>query len=207
MIKWSYWCWNNWLLNSPPPNSRALLPTYSTNCPYPSHFAQIGCHFAQITTPNPCSLLSHHTPLVGICVYTKHPQPHHKTPLFLAWTWKCLKRTTIWVTWTQTGKNKVDIGQNFSRSEQKKIFIRNGWHCLTGPDTAITSRNSLVGVIMYDLMLPSCRQAGTTAKANNSIRDALDWVKIRKGVLFTFDMFWQFCNIFLNNSILLHCCP
>ena len=73
----------------PPPNSRALLPTFLTNCANGSHFAQMGSHFAQNTTLNPCSLLSCHTPLSGICTYTKHPQPHsnpfgvmyiHKTP-------------------------------------------------------------------------------------------------------------------------------
>ena len=46
-----------------PPNSRALLPIFRTNRRDGSHFAQIGSHFAQITIPNPCSLLSRHTPL------------------------------------------------------------------------------------------------------------------------------------------------
>ena len=42
------------------PNSRALLPTFRTNCPDGSHFAQMGSDFAQNTTTNPCSLLSRH---------------------------------------------------------------------------------------------------------------------------------------------------
>ena len=66
------------------PTSRALLPTFHTNCPDGSHFAQMGPHFVQNTTTNPCSLLSRHKHLVGICTYVKHPQPHPKTPLFLA---------------------------------------------------------------------------------------------------------------------------
>ena len=66
------------------PNSRALLPIFCTNCPDGPHFAQMGSHFTQSTTPNPCLLLSRHTPLSGICTYTKHPQAHPKTPLFLA---------------------------------------------------------------------------------------------------------------------------
>ena len=66
------------------PDSRALLPTFHTNCPDGSHFAQMGPHFVQNTTTNPCSLLSRHKHLVGICTYVKHPQPHPKTPLFLA---------------------------------------------------------------------------------------------------------------------------
>ena len=36
-------------------NSWALLPTFRTNFPGGSHFAQMGSHFAQNTTPNPCS--------------------------------------------------------------------------------------------------------------------------------------------------------
>ena len=49
--------------------------------------------------PNPCSLLSHHTFLSGICTYTKHPQLHPKTLLFLAWTWMWAKGTTVWAKW------------------------------------------------------------------------------------------------------------
>ena len=63
------------------PNSRALLPTFRTNCPNGSHFAQMGSDFAQNTTTSPCSLLSCHKPLSEICTYTKHPQHDPKTPL------------------------------------------------------------------------------------------------------------------------------
>ena len=63
-------------------NSRAFLPTFHTNCPDGSHLAQMGSHFAQNTIPNPCSLLSSHTPLSGIYTYTKRPQAHPKTPLW-----------------------------------------------------------------------------------------------------------------------------
>ena len=66
------------------PNSRALLPTFHTNCPDGSRFAQMGSHFAQNAISNLCSLLSRHTPLLGICTYTQHPQLHPKTSLFLA---------------------------------------------------------------------------------------------------------------------------
>ena len=59
------------------PNSRELLLIFV-------QIAQMGSHFAQITTPDPCSLLSPHTTLSGICTYPKHPQPHPKTPFFLA---------------------------------------------------------------------------------------------------------------------------
>ena len=68
---------NDWIFF---PNSRAHLPTFHTSCPNGSHFAQMGSHFAQNTTPNPCSLLSSHTPLLEICTYTKHHQPTQKHP-------------------------------------------------------------------------------------------------------------------------------
>ena len=42
------------------PNSRACLPTFRTNCPDGSHFAQMGSYFAQKTTTSLCSLLSRH---------------------------------------------------------------------------------------------------------------------------------------------------
>ena len=48
-----------------------------------SHFAQMGFHFAQNTTPNPCSLLCLCRSLSGICTYTKHLQPIQKHPF--AW--------------------------------------------------------------------------------------------------------------------------
>ena len=74
------------------PNSSSPLPFFHTNCPDGSHFAQKESHFAQNTTPNPCSLLSRHKPpasgLSGICTYTKHLQPNQwpqNTPS-LAWT-------------------------------------------------------------------------------------------------------------------------
>ena len=102
------------------PNSRALLPTFRTNCPDGSHFAQMGSHFAQNTTSNPCSLLSCHKPLSGICTYTKHPQPTPKHPL--SWpdfvgkmNYRLGKMDPIWA-------KCLKSGQNFSRSGQKKFI-------------------------------------------------------------------------------------
>ena len=92
------------------PNSRALLPTFSTICPEGSHFAKMGSHFAQNT--------SHHKPLSGICTNKKYPQPHPKTPLFLAWFWKWAKWTTVWAKWTPSGQNVWKC----SRSVQKKFI-------------------------------------------------------------------------------------
>ena len=103
-------------LNFSSSNSRVLLPTFSTNCPDESHFAQIGSQFAQNTTPKPCFLLSCHTLLSGICTYTEQPQTHLKIPLFLAWTWKWAKWTTVtdWAIWTPTGQNVLKVDKPFT---------------------------------------------------------------------------------------------
>ena len=107
------------------PNSRALLPTFCTYCPDESHFAQMGSHFAQNTTPNSCSLLSSHTPLSGICTYTKHLQTQPKTPLLLAWTWQWTKWTTVWAgqTGPPTGQNVWKVDKTFLEVGKKNLFM------------------------------------------------------------------------------------
>ena len=67
------------LMIFPTPYSIALLPTFGTNCPDGSHFAQMVYNFAQNTTLNPCSLLSSHTPLSGICTQNT-PKPPQAIP-------------------------------------------------------------------------------------------------------------------------------
>ena len=71
----------------PPPILEHFCPLFVRIGQMRSHFSQTGSHFAENTTPNPCSLLKRHTPLSRICTYIKHPNPsvtHPKTPLFLA---------------------------------------------------------------------------------------------------------------------------
>ena len=67
-----------------PPNSRALLPTFHTNCPDGSHFAQIGSHFAQNTTraqPQPLFLTQpSHTPFWDMYVHKTTETPPQSTP-------------------------------------------------------------------------------------------------------------------------------
>ena len=106
------------------PNFRALLPTFCTNCPDGSHFAQMGSHFAQNTTTNACSLLCRHKPLSGICTNTKHSQPYPKTPLFLAWTWKWTKWTAVWAKWTPSVQNVWKVGKTFLEVGTKTLFIQ-----------------------------------------------------------------------------------
>ena len=123
--------WNDCFFSLP--ILRALLPSFSTNCPGGSHFAQMGSHFqvAHNATTNPCSLLSLHKPLYHdvICTYTNHPQTHPKTPLFLSWTWKWAKWTTVWAKWTPTGQNVwkkgktfLELGKKNDRAAQKQEF-------------------------------------------------------------------------------------
>ena len=105
------------------PNSRAILPTFRTNCQVGLILPRWGLRvsFAHNTTTNPCSLLSRHKTLSGICTNTKHPQPRPKTPLFLAWFWKWAKWTTVWANWTPSGQNvwKVAQGAGLSASHSK----------------------------------------------------------------------------------------
>ena len=79
-----------------------LFSTFLTNCPDGSHYAQTWSHSAQKTTPNPSSLLSLPTPLLG----TKRTKTYPKTPLFLAWTCQWAKWTTFWAIWTPIGQNR-----------------------------------------------------------------------------------------------------
>ena len=66
-------------------------------CPFLEHFCPLFVQIAQMGLILPrwglalpriplSRLLSRHEPLrlLGKCTYTKHPQPHPKTPLFLA---------------------------------------------------------------------------------------------------------------------------
>ena len=106
------------------PSLEHFCPTFRTNCPHRSLFFQMGSHYAQNTTTNPCSLLSRHKPLSGICMYTRHPQPHPKTPLFLAWTWKWAKCTTVWANWTPTGQIFWKVDKTFLEVGKKKWFFR-----------------------------------------------------------------------------------
>ena len=113
------------------PNSRARLPTFSTICPDGSYCAQMGSHFAQNTTTNPCSFLSSHKPLSEICMNKKHPQPHPAPPKntsFLGLILKvgkmnnCLRKVDpIWA-------KCLKSGQNCSRSAQLFFIHEHGTH-------------------------------------------------------------------------------
>ena len=125
-------CWTIWLIPHPFPIVEHFHPLFIQIAQMGSQFAQMGSHFAQKTTPNPCSLLvSHHTPLLGICTYTKHPQTHPKTPLFPAWTWKWAKRTTVSVTWTRTGQINWKVDKFFLEVGNFFYLILCFWSCLS----------------------------------------------------------------------------
>ena len=85
-----------------PPNSRERLPTFLTNCPDELILPRWGLILPRKPPTTPVLYFTVTHPFSRICTYTKHPQPHHKTPLFLAWTWKRSKWTTVWATWTLT---------------------------------------------------------------------------------------------------------
>ena len=107
------------------PNSRALLPTSDG-----SHFAQMarGSSFAQKTTTSPCSLLSSHKPLARIHTYTKHPQPHQKTPLFPGLNLKVGKMNyhlgnfePNWAKCLKVGKPFLEVGKKFIHLSQQPV--------------------------------------------------------------------------------------
>ena len=92
------------------------MPTFRTNCPDESHFAQK-------TTSNPCSLLSRHKPLLGICTYTKHPKtPPQNTPfpclkLKLGKRNYCLgKMDPNWAKILKIGKTFLEMGKKIIHS-------------------------------------------------------------------------------------------
>ena len=57
-----------------PPNSRALLPTFI------QIFSQMGSHFAQNTTPNPCFYSALTDSFGNMYVYKTPPSPPQDTP-------------------------------------------------------------------------------------------------------------------------------
>ena len=122
------------VVNFPPPNSRALLPTFRTNCPDGSQFAQMGSHFDRTTTSNPCSLLSRHTPLSGICTYTKHPSPPQNSP-FLGLNLQVGKVNYSlgnldqnWAKCLKSGKTFLEVGKTIrNKHGQEPVSIRRTW--------------------------------------------------------------------------------
>ena len=110
-----------WLI-PPPPNSRELLPTFRTNCPGGSQFAQIGSHLAQNTTTNRCSLLSSHKPLLG---YLLTQNTHNLTPntSFPGLNLKVGKMNYSLGKMDPNWAKCLKMGQNFSRCGPKKKII------------------------------------------------------------------------------------
>ena len=111
------------------PNSRALLPTLPTNCPSGSHFAQMGSHFAQITAPNPCSLLSHllshHTPFWDMYVHKTSTSPPENTP-FPGLNLKIGKINYRLGNLDPNRAKCLKSGQIFLEVGKKKILVRPG---------------------------------------------------------------------------------
>ena len=106
------------MLNFFLPNSRIILPTFSTYCPDGSHIAQMGLmgsHFAHNTTTNPCSLFSIHRPLLG----KTPPTPPQNTP-FPGVNLKVGKINYRLGRMDPNSAKCLKSGQNVSRSGQKK---------------------------------------------------------------------------------------
>ena len=82
-----------------------------------------GLILPRIPPPTPVLYSAVTNPFRGYVTNKKHPKPHPKIPLFLAWFWKWVKWTTVWAKWTPSGQKCLKSGQNCSRSGQRK-FIR-----------------------------------------------------------------------------------
>ena len=89
--------------------------------PFLEHLCPLFIQIAQMGLILPRWGLSRRTLLLGICTNTKHPQPHYKTPLFLAWTWKWAKWTNVWAKWDPSGQFVRKMDKNLSG--QKNLLI------------------------------------------------------------------------------------
>ena len=69
--------------------------------------------------PPPPVLYSVVTPFGNII----HHQAHPKTPLFLAWTWKWAKWTTVWEIQISTGQNVWKVLHTFQTVGKKKLSV------------------------------------------------------------------------------------
>ena len=97
-------------------HSRALLPTFHTNCPDGSNFTQMGAEGLILPripslTPVLYSTVTH--PFQGYTWTQNIPNPQTRTPLFLACTWKWAKWITIWATWTPAGQYVWKVDKTF----------------------------------------------------------------------------------------------
>ena len=104
------------------PNSRALLPTFRTNCPDGSHFAQTGSHFSQIPPPTSVPYSALTRPFVGYVRTQSTPNPTPKHSFFLAWTGKWAKWTTIWAKWDPNWAICLKSGQKTFLVAGKKRY-------------------------------------------------------------------------------------
>ena len=106
-------------------------------------------YFAQNTTPNPCSLLSCHTSLLGKCMYTKHPQAHQKHPF--SWPELEMGKMNYYLgnldpNWAKCLKSV----QNVSRSGQKKFIHAYGYDRLRWVGkTQADEEKALVSIFLH----------------------------------------------------------
>ena len=113
------------------PNSRALLPTFRTNCPDWSHFAQMGLILPRIPPPTPVLYSAATKTFLGYVQTRNTPSPTPKHPFSLP-DFESGQNELL------SGQNGPHLakclksGQNFSRSGQKKIFILSS---MSSPDS------------------------------------------------------------------------
>ena len=99
-------------------DSESCKALFLSFCPDGSQFTQMGSHFAQNTTSNPCSLLSSQKPLSGT-----PPTPPPNTP-FPGLNLKVGKMNYCVSKMDPTWAKCLKSGQNFLKVGKKNLFIR-----------------------------------------------------------------------------------
>ena len=113
-----------------------LSPILEHFCPMLVQIAQLGLILPRWglilpRTPPPTSVLHSAVTIPKTSVFytavtnpiwQNTPSAQPKTPLFLTWTWKWAKSTTVWAKWTPTGQNVWKVGKTVLEVA-KKIFI------------------------------------------------------------------------------------
>ena len=90
------------------PNSRALLPTFHTSCPYGSHFAHMGSHLPRIPPQTPILYSAITKPFGGHVSTQKNPNPAPKHPFF----WLEVESVQNEL---QSGQNGPQLGKMFEK--------------------------------------------------------------------------------------------
>ena len=170
--------WLNKMIEFFFPNSRALLTTFHINCPDICHFAQIGSHFAQNTTPN--SIVTH--PFLGdMYIHTTPPSPSKNTH-FPALNFKVGKMNYSLGNLDPNWATCLKSQKTFSRSGQKKLVHLNQeyrWESV-GCWLHHVPRHWWIQVVSQDWVCDEIQVAGigTANLLNRPVESVMTWRQV-----------------------------